>query len=470
MLSSVTFLGGVRTVTGSRFLVEHGGVSVLVDCGLFQGPKELRLRNWDRCPADPATIDAVVLTHAHLDHSGWFPRLVQDGFRGQAWCTRGTADLTAIVLPDSGHLQEEEAGYANRAGYSRHRPALPLYDEQQARAALDRLRVAPFDEEVEVADGVHVTFRAAGHILGSSSVRLRLAGGPVVVVSGDLGRLHHPVLVPPARLDDVDWVLVESTYGDRRHDDEHLVDDLADAISRTVERGGTVVIPAFAVDRTEVLLYHLGRLARAGRLPDVPVFVDSPMALGALAVYRRAIADHAPDVRPDVADGPDPFRGAHVVEVHDVDGSKRLDRHEAPAIVVSASGMATGGRVVHHLVACLPERRDTVILPGYQAEGTRGRQLVEGATSLKLLGQYVPVRAEIVHLPAFSVHADREELVDWLASAAVPPVGVLVVHGEEAASRALAAGIEERLDLMAAVPRLGERVRVSARGGGVAGR
>ena len=461
--TTITFLGGARTVTGSRFLVEHQGRRVLVDAGLFQGLKELRLRNWAPFGVPPGDLDAVVLTHAHLDHCGYLPRLVTGGYHGDVWCTDGTADLAAIVLPDSGRLQEEEADFANRVGYSKHRPALPLYTEQEAVSTLGALHPAPFAHPVEVAPGTTATLRPAGHILGSATVTLALDGGPTIVFSGDLGRPQHPLLVPPAPVGDADWVVVESTYGDRVHDDAHLADTLAAVIERTVARGGVVIIPAFAVDRTEVLLHHLGRLARAGRLPDVPVYVDSPMALAALGVYRTAVAGGAPDVRPEVAAGPDPFAASHLVAVPDVEGSKRLTASTEPAVIVSASGMATGGRVVHHLVAKLPDPRTTVLFPGFQAEGTRGRTLVEGAREVKMLGQYVRVRAEVVHLPAFSVHADAPELLAWLRTASPQLRGVFVVHGEERAARQLAGRIDADLDVLAAVPAPGERVRLEGR-------
>jgi metallo-beta-lactamase family protein len=457
----LAFLGGVRTVTGSRFLLEHGSRRVLVDCGLYQGLKDLRLRNWAAFPVDPGTIDAVVVTHAHLDHVGYLPRLCTAGFRGPVLVTAGTAALAAIVLPDSGHLQEEEAAYANRMGFSKHRPALPLYTEDDAIRALDNLQVADFSDEMALGEDVMVTFGRAGHILGSATVRVQLGDdGPSLVFSGDLGRPSHPLLGPPDPLGDTDWVVVESTYGDRRHDDARVLDDLAGAISRTVARGGSVIIPAFAVDRTEVVLYHLAGLRRAERIPDVPVYVDSPMALDALAVYRDALAAGAPDLRPELVGGADPFADGAVTAVRDVEGSKRLNDGLYPSIIVSASGMATGGRVVHHLFHRLPDPRNCLVLVGFQSEGTRGRLLADGARQVKLLGQYVRVRAEVLHLPAFSVHADAAELIDWLATAPREPSGVFVVHGEETASLALAERVDEQLGWMASVPHPGERVRI----------
>lgn len=461
----LTFLGAAGTVTGSRFLVESpAGGRVLVDCGLFQGVKALRLRNWEPFPVPPATIDTVVLSHAHVDHCGYVPALVRDGFGGRVLATRATVELAGIVLPDSGHLQEEEAAYANRKGFSKHHPALPLYTEDDAHRALPSFEAVPYGATVEVARGVRARLEPAGHILGSAIVTLEVDtddGTRRVVLSGDLGRPTHPLLGPPAPIGDADVVLVESTYGDRRHDDEGAVEALARAVRDTAARGGTIVIPAFAVDRTEVVLFHLRRLRAAGRVPELPVYVDSPMALAALAVYRRAIHRRDPDVRPELVDaGHDLFDPGSLAEVHDVEGSMAIDRLHGPKIVISASGMATGGRVLHHLARALPDRRSTVVLVGFQAERTRGRLLAEGARQVKMLGRYVPVRCEVVDLPSLSVHADADELEAWLRGAERPPDMTYLVHGEPGASAAMADRIETRLGWPVAVPRLGERVRI----------
>ncbi|MEX0847423.1 MAG: MBL fold metallo-hydrolase [Ilumatobacteraceae bacterium] len=456
---SFTPLGGVRTVTGSRFLIEVDGHRVLVDCGLFQGLKDLRERNWDRFPVDPADIDAVIITHAHLDHCGYLPRLVQGGFRGPVHVTHDTGKLMAVVLPDSARLLEEEARFANRAGYSKHRPALPLYTEDDAWAALDLLRSTPFDTDIAVAPGITARFQSAGHILGSASVLLQLGDPPVrMLLSGDLGRGSHPLLRPPTSVGDVDWIVIESTYGNRAHDDDDSVDRLAELIDRTVDRGGKVIIPAFAVDRTEVLLFHLHRLAEAGRLPAVPVYVDSPMALAALDVYRTAIDERADDVRADLRGDGSLFTIPHLEEVHDAEGSKAVTRGAGPAIIIAGSGMASGGRVVHHLERYLPDRNSAVGLVGFQAAGTRGRTLLDGADQLKIHGRYVPVRAEVCDLTGFSVHADADELVAWLATADREPDGVFVVHGELDASMALRRRIHDELGWNAVVPRDGERL------------
>ena len=460
----LSFLGATGTVTGSRFLLDTAAGRVLVDCGLYQGLKELRQRNWERFPVAPASIDAVVLTHAHIDHCGYLPALVRDGFRGPVWCSPRTAELAAIVLPDSGHLHEEEAAWANKRGYSKHSPALPLYTEADAIRSLDSLAPVHFGAGVDLVDDVRLTLHPAGHILGSSIAELVIAGPggrPVrVVFSGDLGRPRHPLLNPPTPLTslDPDVVVVESTYGGRNHHDADALERLAGAIRRTAARGGTVVIPAFAVDRTEVLLYHLRLLRAEGAIPDVPIAVDSPMALASLKVYREAVADGALDVRAELLDGPDPFTPDGLIEVRDVDGSKELDHRADPKIIVSASGMATGGRVLHHLARYLPDHRSSVVLVGFQAAGTRGRSLAEGARQVKLLGRYVPVRAEVVDLPSFSVHADHDELMAWLGTAPREPSAVYVVHGEPEGAAAIVDAVADEMGWLAVAPGYRERV------------
>lgn len=457
---AMTSLGGVGTVTGSRHLIDYGTSRILLDCGLFQGLKEFRERNWQPFPVDPASLDAVVITHAHLDHCGYLPRLVKQGFGGPVYVTYDTGQLMSVVLPDSGRLLEEEAGYANRKGFSRHLPALPLYTEDDAWAALDLLHPVGFEQPFAAAPEIEVVFQPAGHILGSAVTRVRLDGA-TLVASGDLGRGQHPFLHPPAPIGDADWVLVESTYGDRRHEREDVAERLADVITRTADRGGVVVIPAFAVDRTEVLLFHLHRLRAAGRLPAIPIFVDSPMALAALTIYRAALADDAADVRAEYRGHPEIIDVPGMEEVLDTEGSKAVSRRHGPAVIIAGAGMASGGRVVHHLAKFLPEARNTVALVGFQAEGTRGRQLRDGATSVKIHGQYVRVRAEICDLDGFSVHADADELMSWLGTATREPSGVFVCHGEPSASRALHDRIEQELDWTAVTPELGERLNLA---------
>lgn len=460
--ATLTSLGGVGTVTGSRHLIECEGSSILLDCGLFQGVKELRERNWAPFPYEPSQLDAIVITHAHLDHCGYLPRLVQQGFRGPVYCTYDTGKLMSVVLPDSGRLLEEEAGYANKRGYSRHSPALALYTEDDAWTALEQLRPVAFGQRFTAAPGIEVTLRPAGHILGSATATIEV-GGACLVASGDLGRAHHPFLAAPAPIGDADWVMIESTYGDRLHQGggDDSADRLADVIHRTAERGGTVVIPAFAVDRTEVLLFHLHHLAREGWLPHIPIYVDSPMALAGLKIYRAALEDSADDVRSEFHGHPDILDLRGLEEIFDTQGSKQLRNRLGPSVIIAGAGMASGGRVVHHLARLLPDRENTVVLVGFQAEGTRGRQLLDGATTLKIHGQYVRVRAEVCDLTGFSVHADAGELTDWLRTATREPRGVFVVHGEPTASAALSQRIERELDWTAVRAAMGERLSVA---------
>ncbi len=459
---TMRFLGAAGTVTGSRFLIATAARRVLVDCGLFQGLKDLRLRNWGAFPIDPALVGAVVLTHAHLDHSGYIPALCRHGFAGPILATEGTQALCRIILPDSGHLQEEEAAYANEKGYSKHTPARPLYTEEDALRSLDHFAHFPFDTRVEAAPGVHATFRPAGHILGAAGVLLEIEGARRrrVLFSGDLGRPNHPILRSPEQVPDADLIVIESTYGDRRHDDVASLKQFEDAIVRTVARGGVIVIPSFAVDRTEVILFHLSRLIRKARIPAIPVYVDSPMALAALKVYKAAIAARSDEIRPELSAEADPFDSARLNEVRTVDESIALNFLSGPMLIISASGMATGGRVLHHLAARMPDARNTVILVGYQAEGTRGRLILDGASSVKMLGRYVPVRAEVVNVPGFSVHADQAEIIGWLETAPRPPEAVYVVHGDPPAAEALRSAIVTQLKWNAVVPRHLELVRL----------
>lgn len=459
----LTFIGGAGTVTGSKTLVEFDHTRLLVDCGLFQGTSEDRARNWEDFPVNPAEIDAVILTHAHLDHCGYLPALVRDGFVGSVYCTPATAELAAIVLRDSAHLQVEDAEWARRKGFSRHADPQPLYDANDAERAIDLFRPQPFHTEFTIFDAVTGEFEPSGHILGSAVLRLHEAGDRprTVVFSGDLGRPSHPLLVAPHAPADADAVVIESTYGDRVHEDVTSgLDVLATAITRTIQRGGAVVIPAFAVDRTEVLLKALKDLQDQQRIPRTEIWVDSPMALATLEVYRRAIGAGEPEFRTEVlAEGVGLLDLPNLHEARTPQQSMALDR-PGPKIIVSASGMAAGGRVVHHLKALLPDSRSTVILVGFQAFGTHGRALAEGAAQLKIHGKYVKVRAEVVEVPVFSVHGDADELLAWLRSAGVTPPNVFVVHGELGSSTVFAKRVRDELDVCAVVPKPGERVRV----------
>jgi metallo-beta-lactamase family protein len=462
--AALTFLGGAGTVTGSKYLVDTLRSSVLVDCGLFQGLGELRRRNWQPLPVAAETIDAVVVTHAHLDHCGYLPRLVKDGFGGAVYATPETIRLAEIVLRDSAHLLEEEAEHANQHGWSKHKPALPLYDTEDVERCVDRFVELDFTTSTQIADGVDCTLHNAGHILGSAWASLTLHGPEDVSrpstlsFSGDLGRRRHPLLRPPNLFDGADTLVLESTYGDRRHDDATSAAQFEDAIDATLKHGGTVLIPAFAVDRTEMILYELAGLARRGVLRDTPVYVDSPMALSALDVYAEAMKDHRPQFLPTVSEhGLADLYPPRLHLARSLEESRHIDARNGPQIVISASGMATGGRVLHHLEAALPNPRNTVLIVGFAAAGTRARSLAEGATALKMFGRYIPVRARVVQLSGMSAHADYPEVLDWLNTAPAPNTTYLV-HGEPPAADFLRDRLHERLGWTVVVPRQGERV------------
>ena len=462
---TLTFLGAAGTVTGSKYLVTVGPGTgggdgrggerrVLVDAGVFQGEKQWRLRNWEEFPVDPGTITDVVLTHAHNDHVGYLPALVRQGFDGAVWATEGTRRLAEIVLRDAGKLQEEAAEEARRGGWSKHEDPRPLYDVHDVEQTLPLFRTVAFEEDVDLGGGLVARWTRAGHILGSASVRLA-AESTSVLFSGDLGRHDHPLLkargTPPA----ADFVVCESTYGDREHPEPQVEHEpMAQAVGRTLARGGLVVIPAFAVDRTQLVLKVLVELMRSGRIPKVPVVVDSPMALKALDVYRDETLD---ELREDV--DVDDFTGMpELIEASTSRESRALNRRFDPMIIVASSGMAEGGRVLHHLARLLPDARNTVILTGYQAAGTRGRSIEEGARAVKINGHYIRVRAEVVRDEEFSVHADASDLIDWLRDLGQEPEAVFVTHGEQDVARHFAARIGEELDWNAVVPRHGEVV------------
>jgi metallo-beta-lactamase family protein len=456
-VSRLTFLGAARTVTGSKYLLEHQGRRLLIDCGLFQGLKELRLRNWDEFPVPADSIDVVVLTHAHLDHVGYLPRLVAQGFRGRVISTAGTADLCKLVLPDAARIQEEDARQANRHGYSKHKPALPLYTEADACRALSQFLTREYRRPMDVAPGVSAEFIPAGHLLGSAFVRVQLAGGVTILFGGDLGRYGRPVLRDPEDAVEADVVLVESTYGDRDHVEDDAGTLLATVIDETVRRGGKVIIPSFAIGRVGELLYWVRRLEQERKIPVVPVYVDSPMATEALKYYSARVSELDPDMRPAGRDVL-VFGSTRFQTIASPQQSKELTASKRPAIVISSSGMATGGRVLHHMAAALPDARNTVLFVGYQSPGTRGRLLVDGAAEVKIHGHQVPVVARIARVDSMSAHADRSEILRWLATLPRKPGRLCLVHGEPAPMDALKARVKETLDWDAYTPRHGDAI------------
>ena len=453
MTISLTFLGGAGTVTGSKYLLESDGRRILVDCGLFQGFKQLRERNWAPLPVDSASIDAVVLTHAHLDHSGYLPLLVRNGFRGPIISTHATFKLCELLLPDSGHLMEADAERANRYGYSKHAPALPLYTQEDARRALERFRPAPFREAVEIVPGCSALFRQAGHILGAATVELSW-DGITTVFSGDLGRYGDATMVDPEPVPAADYLLVESTYGNRKHDARSPDEALEEVVNRTIRRGGTVVIPAFAVGRAQSLLFHFSELRRQNRIPNVPIFLDSPMSVSATRIFHEHLGEHR--LTPEQCNSA--FNIATFVR--ETEESKKLNNNPMPKIIISASGMATGGRILHHLKNYAPDRRSSIVLAGFQAGGTRGAALRDGASEIKIFGDYIPVRAEVVSLDMFSAHADREEILRWLGGFESTPRKTFVIHGEPSASDALRHCIDEKLGWAVGVPEHQQKVEL----------
>jgi len=452
---SIAFLGAAGTVTGSRFLLSCGETKVLVDAGLFQGIKELRLRNWEPFEVAPEEISAVVITHAHLDHCGYVPSLVKQGFKGRVFLTEYTAKLADIIMRDSARIQVEDAKYAAKKGYSKHNPPLALYDENDADEAIKKFSPTEFRSRTKVATETFVTFHPAGHILGASFVEIEFFGKRLLF-SGDLGRPEHPILTGPDSIPggEFDAIVTESTYGDREHVEQES--DLGLIINSALQRGGSVLIPAFAVDRTEVILVELRKLIESGKIPTVPVYADSPMALRALSFYREAITENSPEIRQDVLDQKlvvDPFDAGQLVELPTVEDSMSINNPTSSSIIISASGMATGGRVVHHLANMLPNPSHTVVLVGYQAIGTRGRLLLDGAEFVRMHGKEIPVRARIEQVNAFSVHADASEILDWLGTTSTPPKRVFIVHGEPDSAKALHDLIEKKLGWNCTVPK-----------------
>lgn len=464
-MAQITFLGAAGTVTGSKYLVETSGKRLLVDCGLFEGSRELRQRNWERLPIDPASIDWVLLTHAHIDHTGYLPRLVRDGFHGPIFANPATADLCGYLLPDSAHLQEEDARYAAKKGYSRHKPPLPLYTVEESQQTLRQFRPIPRADSCRISPEFSVLSHDAGHILGSSWLELTITENgkqTLVVFSGDVGRYGQPILKDPESPTRADYVLCESTYGDRDHPTGNVADELADVIDRTAKRGGAVVIPAFAVGRTQTVLYYLRQLEEQQRIPRLPTYVDSPMAISVTDLYERHQEDH--DLEFTTAEKQGNHDPLNVHEVHmtqSVEDSKKINDVVSPCIIISASGMITGGRILHHLARRLPDSRSTVLIVGYQSEGSGGRALLDGAKYLRIHGEEVPVRAQIVEISQLSAHAGRSELLRWLSGFQAPPRQLFLVHGEPSGLNGLRDAVAEKFHWPVTIPEYKQTVELT---------
>lgn len=435
----IQFLGATQTVTGSRYLISHRGTNILVDCGLFQGYKSLRLRNWEPLPFPASEIDAILLTHAHLDHSGYIPRLRSEGFRGRVFCTNATKDLCRLLLPDSGFLQEEEAKFANRHGFSKHRPALPLYTEKEAEQSLELFETISWKTKTRISKyqpDFSFEFHPAGHLFGAASILIE-ADGKRVLFSGDLGRLMDPLVRAPECSVEADTLVIESTYGNRQHVDSNPQNDLQKIILRTIQRGGTLLIPSFAVGRAQLLLHYIHQLKESKSIPNVPVFLNSPMAIKANEIFCANTSESKMS-----------FEQAHEIcataeAISSVEESIALNERHEPKIIIAASGMATGGRVLHHLKTLAPDSRNTILFAGYQAGGTRGAAITGGATEIKIHGQYWPVRAEVAKLDSMSAHADGRELLNWVQELKTEPKTIFVTHGESEAADELRRRLSE---------------------------
>ena len=467
-MATLSFWGGVGTVTGSKYLIETDRARVLVDCGMFQGLKELRERNWQEPPFDPRLLDAILITHAHIDHTGYLPRLVRQGFKAPVYCSRGTADLLKILLPDAGRLQEEEADYRNRHKLTKHQPALPLYTEKDAFATIDLIRpVVNTGEPFDVAKGIRAGFRIAGHILGSSLVLVEIEGagddraGRSILFSGDLGHYDQPIIRDPAAPPACDYLLVESTYGDRLHDPENPKDALKRIINDVAQRNAPLLIPAFAVGRTQEIVYLIRELEDEKAIPVLPVCLDSPMAAAATAAYANRTEEQDEDYASVLARPQHPLRTHAMIACSSKEESKRQGEARGARVIVSASGMMTGGRVLHHAMRLLPDPETTLLFVGYQAAGTRGRRILNGEPEVKIFGQWVPVRCRIARIGSFSAHADWQEILRWLAGMPPAPRRTFLTHGEPAAANAMAGHIKDRFGWTVEVPVYGQRLELS---------
>ena len=457
MFANLKFFGATGTVTGSRFLLEAQNKKILVDCGLFQGLKKNRAKNWDAFPVPPSEIDKVLLTHAHIDHTGYLPRFCKNGFNGKVHCTHATFDLCKIMLRDSGYLQEEDARWANKKGFSRHKPALPLYTVEDAENALRHFEAVHYEEDLFAAEGLRIKFKDAGHILGSSFVNIKITDKDItrrIVFSGDLGSPMRPILRDPVQAHEVDYLIVESTYGNRLHGTDHRNrgKELAKVITESSQRGGVLVIPSFAVERSQEILFYIRELEESGEIPALPVYLDSPMAVRTTSIFEKWEREYDFQAKLLVLEGKNILQPKHLRCIKDVNESKALHDLKGPAIIISASGMLQGGRILHHLEHRLSKPENTVLFVGYQAEGTRGRAILSGKTQIKIHGQPVHIQAKIENISGFSGHADYNEILAWLMGFNKPPKKTFIVHGEPDASDALAGKIKDLLDWDVVVP------------------
>jgi metallo-beta-lactamase family protein len=441
----LTFLGGVGTVTGSKYLIETNNHRILIDCGLFQGRKDLRRQNWAALPIEPKSIHAVLITHAHIDHTGYIPLLVKNGFKGPIYATEATIDLCKILLPDSAHLHEEDARRANRYGYTKHAPALPLYTKEDAQKALTHFKAVSFGSPLQILEDFHATWHRAGHILGASMIHCH-SEGTRILFSGDMGRLHDPIMKPPVSIESTDYLVMESTYEDRLHEVSNPMEKIAEVINRTVKRGGTVLIPAFAVGRAQSILYYLSKIKEAKQIPDLPIYLDSPMAIDATQIMHNHPNDH------HLSQEECRLTCQVAKYVNTPEESKWLALQPFPKVILSASGMATGGRILHHLKVFAPNPRNTILLTGYQAAETRGASILEGQSEIKIHGEMIPVRAEVASISELSAHADYEEILTWMRGFQSPPRKVFITHGDPKASISLKKHIEERFGWTCSIP------------------
>lgn len=441
----LSFLGAAETVTGSKYLINFDSKNFLVDCGLFQGYKELRLQNWNKPPLNPSTVDSVILTHAHIDHSGYIPLLVKNGFKNDIYATPATTDLCSILLPDSGHLQEEEAFFANRHGYSKHKPALPLYTEEDAKKSLEQFSPINFGVRHELSKNCHFTFHRAGHILGAAFVKIEY-GSKTLLFTGDMGRPHDPIVLDPEIMPGADYLVLESTYGDRLHDNKDTKEHLGEIIRETIQRNGSVIIPSFAVGRAQTLLYYIYLLKHEGKIPNIPIFLDSPMAISATRILHKNKSEHR--LSAELCD-----KVCRVATyVNTPEESKAIDQLNKPSIIISASGMATGGRILYHLEAYASNPKNTLLFTGYQAGGTRGDRIIKGEQYVKVHGQMIPIRARIEQLSNLSAHADYRDILAWLSHFTKAPKKVFITHGERTAANSLKSKIEDKFGWTCVVP------------------